>query len=577
MKISYQNSIGNFPFNSKQKDDKANYANFDNKQSTSFRGLDQMAERFANGLVSNQRTQKILSGHTLNKFLKMSIENPGLYEAFIALLVTCTARPLTILATPGAKMEDKEYASAHSIASGVSGLAFAYAAFGPITKAIDNILINVNGKNVKSAFENFYRDEKNADLISELVSHKIIPDKATFDAAVRDDKNLFGFLKGYLKENGKQYIDQVTSSDDASVRQGWTSLATRFSDKIKESFEAVKNNGVPEKKKYLIHDSLEFMKEGAYKLKTSAGADKAKFLINYTSKIILFPLTAGVTIWAIPKIMRLVFPNHKRSRRRHKNKQNAPAPSVAAKPETLKTSPDVKSQNAPQMQNIKGTTFSNFNTKAQSVSFAGGSSVMSSITKIPGKIYENGYQKPLATGLSKIFDFIAGSKLFSNRVNHLLTRAEVNKYGMKVFDRDKAGKIISKWDNDFFASNLPQIAALFGSSLYIFNTIRNKEIDPERKPTLCTNMAIVAMFSLLATKAIDRVATPIFDALKKTHSRLMDNKLNYDHEAAWKCARQLLTVTFAFRYLGPVLATPLADKVVRLFNNNRDVKPAKKC
>ena len=112
---------------------------------------------------------------------------------------------------------------------------------------------------------------------------------------------------------------------------------------------------------------------------------------------------------------------------------------------------------------------------------------------------------------------------------------------MEVLSRDKSGKILSKWDNDFYASNLPQIAGIFGSCLYIFNTIRNKEIDPERKPTLCTNMAVVAIFSFFAGKWIDKVSAPIFDALKKTHSSLMKNKLNYDHEAAWKCAKSLLT------------------------------------
>ena len=564
MKISYQNNISNSPLFLQKKDDRVNYENFAQSSGPqSFTGLDQMAERFANNLVSNKTTQKVLTGHTLNKFLKMSIENPGLYEAFIALLVTCTARPLTILATPGAKMEDKEYASAHSIASGVSGLVFAYAAFGPITKAIDNILINVNGKNVKSAFENFYRDEKNADLISKLAERKIIPDRAAFEAAAAKEKNLFGYMKKYLKEHGSTYINNVTGGDDAAARTEWTTLAKDYSDRIRDAFSSVRTNNVSQNKRYLIHDSLEFIKEGAYKLKTSAGANKAGFLINYTSKILLFPVTAGVTIWAIPKIMKLVFPNHKRSKGKHHHHRHSDKLSQQPQMPLKGVQADEKTQK------IKNKTFSNFgNNTQQTVSFAGGASVLKNIASAPGKIYETAYQKPLATGLSKMFEFIAGSKPFSNRVGHLLNDAEINRYGMKVLDRDKTGKILSKWDNDFFASNLPQIAALFGSSLYIYNTIRNKEIDPERKPTLCTNMAIVALFSLLATKAIDRVANPIFDALKKTHSRLMDNKLNYDHEAAWKCAQKLLTVTFAFRYLGPVLATPLADKVVRLFNNN---------
>jgi len=37
----------------------------------------------------------------------------------------------------------------------------------------------------------------------------------------------------------------------------------------------------------------------------------------------------------------------------------------------------------------------------------------------------------------------------------------------------------------------------------------------------------------------------------------------------------MLTYTFAFRYLGPVLATPIADKLVKLFylNKTNEVKP----
>ena len=83
-------------------------------------------ESFANKLASNQKVQKYISGKSFNKFLKTSLENPGLYEALIALGVTCTARPLTVLATPGAKMEDKQYASAQSISSGIVGLVSAY-------------------------------------------------------------------------------------------------------------------------------------------------------------------------------------------------------------------------------------------------------------------------------------------------------------------------------------------------------------------------------------------------------------------------------------------------------------------
>ena len=562
MKISYQNSISNFPLSSQTRKEKANNQSMPINREQSFGGLDQSVERFANNLVSSPRAQKFLTGNFLNKFLKMSSENPGLYEAFIALLVTCTARPLTILATPGAKMEDKQYASAHSIASGVSGLAFAYAAFTPITRAIDKILINVNGKNLQSAFEIFYNDSKNADLISKLVKLEIIPDKEAFQEAISKKKNIFKFLKDYLKDNGKANIDGILSGSNGKKRQSWIDLANAFSKKINGIYSKIKKQGVPENRQYLVHKSIEFVKEGGYKLKASDGAEKVKFLLNYTSKIILFPLTAGVTIWAIPKIMKLVFPNHKRTRGKNRNKEIASSATQKQNSVDKQTLKPVS-----QKPTILSPNALNTNKTNNTVSFAGKTSTLRTIAKIPGQIYEKGYQEPLSTGLSKVFGWITGKKFFSNRIKNLLTTAEAEKYGMKVLSRDKAGKLLKKWDNDIFVSNLPQIAALFGSSLYIFNTIRNKEIDPERKPTLCANMAIVAMFSLFATKLIDRITVPVFDALRKTHSRLMNNRLNYDSESAWKSARQLFSVTFAFRYLGPVLATPLADKVVKLFNN----------
>ncbi len=568
MKISYNDNINNYPTKLRESNAKSSYCTLGNSFSPKFAGrVEQVAEKVANKLVANPKVQKLLKNSTFNKLLKISIENPGLYEALIALGITCTARPLTILATPGAKMEDKQYASAQSIASGIAGLAFAFAAFDPITKALDNILIDVNSENVKTAFKNFYENPQNKDIVEELLKYKIIPDRAIFQKEIANEKtNIFAFMKNHLKEGGaKELIDKILLSDDNAQKTKLIDLTEKFSKAINSSYsDAVKNSKIPPNKQYLVNESLEFLKEGAYKLKSSAGADKTKFLIGGTSKIILFPLLAGVTIWAIPKIMKIVFPNHRKNKSKEKPKENIPAPSFS---ELLRN----KSENFESSNGINKSIFETFNKKpalqSKQVSFSGG---IRKILGVPQQIYEKGYKKPLASILSKIFNKITFSETFANRMKHLLSNDTVKKYGIEVLSRDKAGKISLKWDNDFFASNLPQISAIAGSCLYIWNTIRNKEIDPERKPALCTNMGVVAIFSLLASKGIERASAPIFDALKKTHSGLMKNKLNYDYEAAWKCARSLLTTTFAFRYLGPVLATPTADKLVKLFNKSKE-------
>ena len=142
----------------------------------------------------------------------------------------------------------------------------------------------------------------------------------------------------------------------------------------------------------------------------------------------------------------------------------------------------------------------------------------------------------------------------------------VERYGVKVPLRDAAGKIINKADDNFFIKNIFNLAGIWGSIFYILNTINNKEIDPERKPALCTNMAIVALFSAVTSASVDKISKPFFDKLMKAHKKFMGDKLTYNCKDAWDMLRRIITATFAFRYLGPVLATPAADKLVKLFN-----------
>ena len=174
MNISFNKSMNNYPLKS-TKDDNRGYYIHTRIGEPSFGGLEKTAESFANTLASSKFVKKGLVSKPFNNFLKSALENPGMFEALIALSITCTARPLTVLVTPGAKKEDKQYASAQSVASGITGLGFAYALFEPIKRGLDNIIISVNGENVKNTFVQFYNDPKNKKLIEQLVDKKVIP------------------------------------------------------------------------------------------------------------------------------------------------------------------------------------------------------------------------------------------------------------------------------------------------------------------------------------------------------------------------------------------------------------------
>jgi hypothetical protein len=83
---------------------------------------------------------KVIDNIFNNKFFQWLLEkaenNASLFAAFVVLIASTTARPFGIAVVPGAKKEDKNYAIAKSVATGVVSFGFAYAVFNPIEKAI---------------------------------------------------------------------------------------------------------------------------------------------------------------------------------------------------------------------------------------------------------------------------------------------------------------------------------------------------------------------------------------------------------------------------------------------------------
>ena len=139
----------------------------------------------------------------------------------------------------------------------------------------------------------------------------------------------------------------------------------------------------------------------------------------------------------------------------------------------------------------------------------------------------------------------------------------------EILRRDSEHKILSKFDSNIYLKNFPQIVSLWLSSFYIINTLLNKDIEKERKPNLCTQMGIVALFSFTASKGLERFFDPFKRALIRIHEQLMKEKVTYDIAEGWRKAYQLSVITFAFRFLGPVVATPLATKLINFLEKNK--------
>lgn len=78
-----------------------------------------------------------------SKFLKGALsfasDNSALFCATTSLVLSSVARPLAIMATPGADKENKKYASAKSISSSIAGYLLMFLISSPFSKAIKNI------------------------------------------------------------------------------------------------------------------------------------------------------------------------------------------------------------------------------------------------------------------------------------------------------------------------------------------------------------------------------------------------------------------------------------------------------
>lgn len=95
----------------------------------------------ANLYPEKERHGWIYKNEGVKKFLKMANNSQAVFSAVFALGLTCVLRPASIMALPGDKKnaDDKKYAAAHSISSGVIAYLISLAIFSPVADALKKI------------------------------------------------------------------------------------------------------------------------------------------------------------------------------------------------------------------------------------------------------------------------------------------------------------------------------------------------------------------------------------------------------------------------------------------------------
>lgn len=107
--------------------------------------LNAQSPNFGSGLYNNK---------ALVRMFEFASDNSALYCAGVSLVLSTAARPLAILNTPKADIQNKKYAAAKSIASSITGYILMFLISNPVSKAIKNIDNNPSKYLSKDTIEN---------------------------------------------------------------------------------------------------------------------------------------------------------------------------------------------------------------------------------------------------------------------------------------------------------------------------------------------------------------------------------------------------------------------------------------
>lgn len=130
------------------------------------------------------------------------------------------------------------------------------------------------------------------------------------------------------------------------------------------------------------------------------------------------------------------------------------------------------------------------------------------------------------------------------------------------------GAVISektKTNFDKLKKHFPVISSVFLSSLYLVNTAQSKAIEKDRKPALMVNMALVCALSSICGYLVNGLVNKALDVFKmRVEVSEIPKKFKGDKKAAFaglSLALSIVVFQTMYRYIGPVLVTPLANKI----------------
>ena len=288
-------------------------------------------------------------------------------------------------------------------------------------------------------------------------------------------------------------------------------------------------------------------------------------ILTWLPDILTRPLVATATIALIPVALKKVF---------HLEK--------GKKPETNETQALTVNNNVNQNKEIE----TNNNTAFKGNSDDSSDNTKSSEPSFKGKNGSGNGKK----SVSKVRSF------FNELVEKLIAKPLAKIYGKPMYESKFVGKLADKCSKarGGMTNHMATLGALLTSSVYVNRTLHKKDLDDDRKRTLAVNQALCFVIPTICAYTVDKLLknwtkTKVeyrYGGLRQSDIEIATLKHKSKEEIAamegalgknLKGVRTLISLaifTLIYRYIAPVLITPVANKIGDNIIDKRRAKAA---
>jgi len=189
---------------------------------------------------------------------------------------------------------------------------------------------------------------------------------------------------------------------------------------------------------------------------------------------------------------------------------------------------------------------------------------------------------------SRFFDWLVKP---TERLNDRIGEWLAKNFTEKVFNNKTIDRIAGRYkDNDRFYTHIATVSSIITSGLYAYRTVSNNKLDKDRRNTLAINQLLTLGVSILGSYTIDKALSNKWKNLqiKYAGAQLNDPKFyekfkaqkehklysyigeTFEYKKAEEIAsrlngfellKKMVILSMVYRYLVPVLVTPIANKL----------------